>query len=151
MCEEKRELVLDSKEINGVFQVSNYDEILANLQDILCTDYKVFKITNEDEYRELKDKRARLNKVIESIDRRRIDTIEELTKTYEYQCRQLKNIVNERKLELAQEIKIWADSKKEVVVDTKKKITATIKYYDEKISKKLEDFCRKNGCELTIK
>ena len=54
---------------------------------------------------------------------------------------------------MGEKIKEYEDKQKVVVADTTAttKYTATLKFTDEKIIKKLQDFAVKNGCELTIK
>ena len=148
---EKRDLSLESISSNGVLIVKDYERLNNDIAQELEESYQVFEINSEEEYQELKKKRVRINHLIDSLDTRRKDVIKDTTLTFNEQCKALINILDARQKAIGDELKKWKDSQKEVVVDTKKKIVATIKYYDEKISKKLEDFCKKNNCELTIK
>ena len=68
-------------------------------------------------------------------------------------CNELKRLFDERQAQFGEKIKAYEDSQKTVVgAETQlKKYTATIKFTDAKLIKKITEFCEKNGCELTIK
>ena len=146
-----RELELKLTQTNEL-QIKNYEEQLEIAKEILEQN-QVFEIKTDDDCKKAKEIRSKFNGVIKQIDRRRIDLVEELTSTFTEQCNELKTLFDNRQKEFGKVINEYVDSKKTVVAPKTdaKKFTATIKYYDEKISKKLEDFCIKNNCELTIK
>lgn len=149
--EKKRDLSLESISNNGVILVKNFDKLSNDTIAELEESYQVFEIKSEEQYKELKEKRVKLNHLIDNIDTRRKDVIKDATSLFNDQCKSLIGLLDARQKAIGDELKKWKDTQKEVVVDTKNKITATIKYYDAKISKKLEDFCKKNNCELSIK
>jgi len=146
--EEKFEIDLVNN--NDVIELKNYEKTLEIANEILG-EYQAFKIENDDELKIAKEKRAKLNKVVSMIDRRRIDTINDFTSLYVNQCKSLTELFDKRQKEIGIEINKYIESKKESVVSKPKVITATVKFYDEKVVDKLSNFCSKNNCELSVK
>ena len=134
-----------------VLCVKDYDIQLAKVQKIL-EDHPVFEITNDEEKKAAKAIRSSFNKAVKAIDRRRIDDINEFTESFSEQCKSLALLLDERQKEFGEKINAYEEANKVVVGDTAlKKITATVKYTDPKITEKLRKFCVTNGCELVIK
>lgn len=115
--------------------------------------YPIFEILNDNDKKRAKEIRTGLNKCIDSIDRRRIDSVLDFTYQFQTECNELKDLFVERKNEFDKRIKDYEQSQKVVVATNNavKKYTAVIKFTDEKLIKKLTDFCTKNGCELSFK
>lgn len=156
MAEEK-ELVFELDTVaskdEGLCIRGGYEKTLALVKDILVA-HPSYDITNDAEKKQAKETRATLKKCIDAIDRTRIDAVADYTKAFTDQCNEIKALFEERRKEFDTKIKTYEESQKVVVADTTKagkKYTATIKFTDEKLVKKLTDFCAKNGCELTIK
>lgn len=141
---------ISDKETN-VLCVKDYDIQVAKVQKIL-EQHPVFEITNDDEKKDAKAIRASFNKAIRAIDRRRIDDIAEFTSSFDIQCKAIANMLDERQKAFGEKINAYEAAQKAVVGETAvKKITATVKYTDAKITEKLRKFCITNNCELVIK
>ena len=147
----KFELETISDKERGVLTVKDYESNIALVADSLAV-YKDFEIRTEEEKKDYKKKRAEINSIIKAIDRKRIDTVADYCCVFEDQCNQIKDLFNEAQLAIAEKVKEWEDRQKVVAESGKTtRFTATLKFTDEKIIKKLQDFAVKNGCELTIK
>lgn len=133
--------------------VGGYDKALETVNEILANpDYQPPVITDKESFKLAKERRALLNNAIKQIDRRRIDAVNDFTIDFTEGCNNLKNKFAEREREFKAAIDQWTESQKTVTAETTtKKFTATIKFTDEKLVKKLTDFCTENNCELTIK
>lgn len=138
---------------HGVLEIKGGFENTIALATEIINQNPVFEIQNDSDKKRAKEIRASLNKVVKAIDRRRIDTITDFTTQFTTNCNAVKKLFEDRAAEFAQVINAYEESQKVVVggTDTIKKYTATIKFTDEKLKKKLTDFCTKYGCELTIK
>ena len=153
MDEELRfELETVSSRERGLEILGGFDNTLTVVYKILEM-YPAFEVTNDTEKKQAKELRATFKKCIESIDRTRIDSIADYVATFTEQCNTIKALFEARRLEFDKAIKDYEASQKAVLgtATTVKKYTATIKFTDEKLIKKLTDFCEKNGCELVIK
>jgi len=153
VMEEKEmfELETISDKETHVLCVKDYDVQLAKVQEIL-EDHPVFKITNDEEKKQAKAIRASFNKAVKAIDRRRIDDIADFTSSFTEQCKTLAGLLDERQKAFGEEINAYEESQKAVANETVvKKITATLKYTDPKITDKLIKFAQTNNCELVIK
>ena len=152
MADIKFELEVISDRENGILKVSDYEENLKNAREILAL-YPIIDIENDEQKKVYKTVRATFNKFVKAIDRKRIDTVSDYCITFEEQCNEIKNLFDDAQKAMGEKIKEYEDKQKVVVADTTAttKYTATLKFTDEKIIKKLQDFAIKNGCELTIK
>lgn len=156
MAEEKNLFELDTvvdKEKGVIAIQGGYEQTLALVNSILNA-HPVFEILNDEDKKKAKELRADFNKCVKAVDRRRIDSIEDFTLEFTEQCNAIKGILDARRLEFDEKIKAYEDAQKIVVADNTvatKKYVATIKFTDEKLVKKLTDFCSKNNCELSIK
>lgn len=156
MAEEKIEkfeldTIVDTE--NGVLDIKGgFEKTLALALEIVNQN-QVFEIVNDSDKKRAKEIRANLNKVVKAIDRRRIDTIADYTIQFTENCNAIKKLFEDRAAEFKAVIDAYEESQKLVVGEEAgtKRYTATIKFTDEKLIKKLTDFCTKNGCELTIK
>lgn len=148
------ELETISDKENGVLIVKDYEENVKKVEEIL-EHFPVVEITDDAQKKMYKEARATFNKFVKAIDHKRIDTVSDYCVSFEEQCNAIKALFNVRQAEIGAKIKEYEDKQKAVVIsapiDTKKTYTATLKFTDEKLIKKLEDFAIKNGCELTIK
>jgi len=145
------DVVADKK--TGLIAVSGKDNVWAIARAIVAQ-ATPFVIQDELGKKKMKGWRADLQKIITAIDRKRIDTIADFTSDFTSECNELKEFFTQARNLLDVEIHKYEDSQKLVVgavATGTKKYTATIKFTDEKLIKKLTDFCEKNGCELTIK
>lgn len=146
------EVVSDKK--NGVLKIKDYEKSLNAAAEILANN-PVFVIKDDNDKKIAKDIRARLNKVAEQVSRIRIDSVEEYTKEFSDQCKEIAELFKSRANEFGEVVKPYEESQKVVaggaVISKPKVITCIVKLYDEKILKKLTDFCIKNGCELVVK
>lgn len=155
MAEEKEiqfEIATTTNEQEGLVLEGGYEKTVA-LVNALLAEHPVFDITNDEQKKKAKDLRATFKKCVDSVDRTRIDAIADYTATFTEQCNTIKALLEQRRVEFDTKIKAY-EAEQKAVVGTQpaaKKFTATIKFTDEKIKKKLTDFCVKNGCELTIK
>lgn len=144
-------LVIDTKlNNNGQLEIKDFEEKL-NWVDTYLEENKVYMITNDQELKENKETRARINKLIAEIQRYRIDNINDIISVCMSQFKTIEDKLDERQKALGKEIKTYTDSKKVVVVETKHKITATLKFYDEQLISKIQEFATANNCELSIK
>ena len=152
MADIKFELEVISDRENGILKVSDYEENIKNAREILAL-YPIIDIENDEQKKVYKTVRATFNKFVKAIDRKRIDTVSDYCITFEEQCNEIKNLFDDAQKAMGEKIKEYEDKQKVVVADTTAttKYTATLKFTDEKIIKKLQDFAVKNGCELTIK
>lgn len=147
----KFELETISDKERGILTVKDYESNVALVADSLEV-YQHIEIRTEDEKKDYKKKRAAINAIIKAIDRKRIDTVADYCSVFEEQCNTIKKLFDDAQQAIADKVKEWEDQQK-VVAETGKgtRFTATLKFTDEKIIKKLQDFAVKNGCELTIK
>ena len=148
----KFELETISDRENGVLKVRDFEknyELVANALAV----YQNFDIRTDEEKKDYKAKRAELNKIVKAIDRKRIDTVADYCTEFEYQCNTIKDLFDCAQRVIGEKVKAYEDSQKVALENGKGtiKYTATLKFTDEKIIKKLQDFAVKNGCELTIK
>jgi len=146
------ELETISDKTTGVLAIKDFEATLETAKRIVAEN-PVPVIDNDEAKKEAKAFRATINKVVKAIDRRRIDTIADYTQDFADKCNQIKALLDDLQKGYGKAITDYEDSQKAVVADTApaKKYTATIKFTDEKLIKKLTDFCLKNNCELTIK
>lgn len=151
--EVKFELEVVSDKERGVLKLGDYEKSLETANAILANN-PVFVINDDNDKKIAKDTRARLNKVAEQVNRVRIDSIDEFTKEFANQCKEIADKFKTRANEFGEIIKPYEEAQKVIageIVSKPKVITCTVKFYDEKILKKLADFCTKNGCELAVK
>ena len=146
------ELDTISDRATGVLAIKDREQTFALAQQIV-SEYPAFLITNDADKKVAKELRAKYNKVIKAIDRRRIDTVNDYTTDFANSCNELKAIFETVERQFKENIESYEEAQKVVVGDVSvtKKYVATIKFTDERIVKKLTDFCTKNNCELTIK
>jgi len=151
MAEIMFELETVSDKENGVLIVKDFEENLNNVKEVLSA-YDVIEINNDEEKADFKKTRATFNKIIKAIDRKRIDTIADYCNTFEEQCNAIKELFDMAQLKIAEKVKEYEEKQKLATANgNATKYVATLKFTDEKIIKKLQDFAVKNGCELTIK
>ena len=132
---------------NGIIEIKNYDELYDSIKDLLDNEI-VSIISDGDERKEAYKRRTELNKLKEVIDRRRIDTTKEVLGLFNDELKELAELVDSKSKEYSEEIKNY-DAKTKVLAP--KKITATLKFSDEKVIDELIEFAKNNNCELTIK
>jgi vacuolar-type H+-ATPase subunit H len=135
---------------NGELTVQNYEETLSNLIEILKAINVPEKITTELEKKELKNSRATLNRMIKQINERRIGIVEDFTSSFQRQCKNFVNLINEKQILIGEKVKEYEDSKKEIVVEKQKTITATLKFNNPNVLEKLIKFCEENLIELKV-
>lgn len=146
----KTELVINSRlNKNNQLEIPDF-ETKNKWIDSYLEENPVFIIQSDSELKECKERRATTNKLLEEIKRFRIDNINDVICLFEEQFKILEKKLDDRQKELGKEIEAYTDSKKTVVVKAKHKITATLKFFDENIIKKIEKFAIENGCELKI-
>ena len=154
MAETVFELETISNRETGTLVVKDFDTTYALAEKIIA-EHPIVKIENDEVKKQFKATRATFNKIVKAIDRKRIDTLSEFGFEFEGQCNLIKHLFEEHQARMGEAIKEYEDSQKLVVAEGEtakpKVITATLKFYDEKIVKKLTDFAQKNGCELSIK
>lgn len=151
--EVKFELEVVSDKASGVLKLGDYDKSLQLANEILANN-PVFAIENNNDKKIAKDIRARLSKVAEQVNRVRIDSVDEFTREFTNQCKEIADKFKARADEFGEVIKPYEEAQKVVAGESvlkPKVITCVVKFYDEKILKKLADFCTKNGCELSVK
>lgn len=151
--EVKFELEVVSDKASGVLKLGDYDKSLQLANEILANN-PVFAIENDNDKKIAKDIRARLNKVADQVSRVRIDSVDEFTREFTNQCKEIADKFKARANEFGEVIKPYEEAQKVVAGESvlkPKVITCVVKFYDEKILKKLADFCTKNGCELSVK
>ena len=139
-----------SVETKGKLTLANKNLIIEQALDII-SEMPTTIIQDDSELKRVKEFRASCNNCIKAIDRLRIDYVADYTSEFEADCNAVKKIFEDKQKELGVAVKTYEDSKKEVVVERKHKITATLKFYDENIIKKIKKFAEQNGCELSIK
>lgn len=138
-------------EPNGTINVGSYEEILAFINGFVEANNDLV-IDDAEGFKTAKEIRAAANKTIDLIKRHRIDTIKEYVGTFEERCKNLETILDNFAKGLGKKIKAYDDAQKTVSAATAPKvITATLKFYDEKVVDKLKTFAEKHGCQLTIK
>lgn len=137
---------------NGILAVKDFESNLQLVTNALSV-YQNIVINTEEEKKELKSKRAELNKIIKAIDRKRIDTLTQFCDDFEIQCNTIKEQFDIAQKTIGEKVKEFEDNQKVAVEEGKSitKYTATLKFYDERVIKKLQEFAIKNCCELTIK
>ena len=137
---------------NGVLVVKDYEENLKLVTEFLAV-YSDIVITNDVEKKAFKEKRAELNKVVKAIDRKRIDTVADYVSDFEAQCKVFHDLFDNAQKAIGEKVKEYEDKQKVAIENAASitKYTATLKFTDESIIKKLQEFAVKNGCELTIK
>ena len=154
MAETVFELETISNRETGTLVVKDFDATYALAEKIIA-EHPIVKIENDEVKKQIKATRATFNKIVKAIDRKRIDTLAEFGFEFEAQCNLIKQVFDKHQAKMGEVIKEYEDSQKLVVSEGEtakpKVITATLKFYDEKIVKKLTDFAQKNGCELSIK
>lgn len=146
------ELETISNREDGVLMVKDFANTYATAQKII-EEHPIVTIETDEQKKIAKATRATLNKIVKAIDRKRIDTLNDFGYAFEEQCNCIKTLFDNHASALGEKIKEYEESQKLAVSETAKQkvITATLKFYDEKIIKKLTDFAQKNGCELSIK
>lgn len=149
---ERFELETVSDRNTGVLVVTDFQKTLEQAKQIVA-EHPITAIENDAQKKEAKAFRAVLNKVIKAIDRRRIDTVADFTQQFVSDVDEIKQVFVDLEQEYKAKIEEYENAQKIVVSETTapKKYVATVKFADEKIVKKLTEFCQKNGCELTIK
>lgn len=149
---ERFELETVSDRNTGVLVVTDFQKTLEQAKQIVA-EHPITAIENDAQKKEAKAFRAVLNKVIKAIDRRRIDTVADFTQQFVSDVDEIKRVFVDLEQEYKAKIEEYENAQKIVVSETAapKKYVATVKFADEKIVKKLTEFCQKNGCELTIK
>lgn len=148
---DKFELDVVSDKSRGVIALSGKERTWQIARAIVAQTTP-FVITDDVGKKVMKGWRADLKKIIDAIDRKRIDTIDDFTQEFASECNSLKTFFESARNAIDIEIKKYEEAQKAVSNTVKpKKYVATVKFTDEKLIKKLTDFCTKNGCELTIK
>ena len=151
--EVKFELEVVNDKERGVLKLGDYEKSLKVADEILAKN-PVFVIEDDESKKLAKDTRARFNKVAEQVNRVRIDSVDEFTREFTNQCKEIADKFKARANEFGEVIKPYEEAQKVVAGESvlkPKVITCVVKFYDEKVLKKLADFCTKNGCELSVK
>ena len=149
--EQEKTFELVSVENEGTLEINSYEVFLEGVKNYIASN-KVFLIQDKGDLKLAKETRAEINKKIKAIDRFRIDSIEDYVSLFASQCKEVTALLNEHQKAFGEAIKTYEDSQKAVSTLNKPKvITATLKFYDEKVLEKLQAFAEKNGCELTVK
>ena len=145
------ETISDKK--TNVLAVKDFDLTLAKAKRIVA-EHPVPTIENDDQKKAAKAFRATLNKVIKAVERRRIDSVADFTAEFEASCKEIVAVFYDAERGYKAAIEAYEDSLKVASVEAEqpaRKYVATIKFTDEKIIKKLTEFCAKYGLEATIK
>lgn len=156
MAEDLQQFELEtiSDSSKGVLAVKDFESTIEIAKKIVASFATPEVITSREQRKACFDFRANCNHSIKQIDRERIDTIEDFTSQFAEQCNAIKAIFDEKQKEIGEKIKAFDESQKLVsspTVNATKLITAKIKFpNDEKLIKKLTDFCAKNGIELSL-
>ena len=149
--EQEKTFELTTIESNGTLEINSYENFLEHIKAYIEKN-KVFVIQDEADKKLAKKIRADINKKADAMDRFRIDSIDEFVSTFATQCKTIANMLDEHQKAFGAAIKAYEDKQKAVSVSNKPKvIIATVKFYDEKIKEKLQQFAKENGCELTFK
>lgn len=144
------ETISDKK--TGVLIVKDFDSTIETARQIVAQ-HPVPTIESDEQKKVAKAFRATLNKVIKAIDRRRIDTVAEYTEEFEKSCNEIKGIFTEAERSYKTAIEAYEEAQKiaSVAEEPTKRYVCTIKFSDEKLIKKITEFCVKYGLEATIK
>lgn len=148
--EQEKTFDLVSIEDEGTLVISSYETLLEGVKNYIASN-KVFLIQDKSDLTLAKKTRAEINKKIKAIDRFRIDSIEDFVSLFAEQCKTITALLNEHQEAFGEAIKTYEEQQKENTITKPKVITATLKFYDEKIIEKLKQFAQENGCELKIK
>ena len=151
--EQEREFSLTSIENDGTLLINSFEGLLLAVKAYV-QENKVFAIQTKSDCTFARKQRAEINNKLEAIKRFRIDTVNDFVTEFNEQCKTIETLLDDLQKDYGNAIKAFTDSQK-LVVDTNinkpKKLTATLKFYDEKIIEKLKQFAIENNCELTIK
>ena len=137
----------------AIIEIKNFDETLRNAIEIVENN-PAYVITNDTEKKAAKETRANFNKVIKAINQKRISDVDNLVSLYEDQCKQIVTIFDNAQKEFGEQIKTYEEQQKAkdtIVSQDAKTYIATLTFTDEKLIKKLTDFCDKNNITLIIK
>ena len=93
---------------NKMLLVKEYEIYYNKLQNYLDKEcYKDLIIDNNSDLKIVKEKRADLNKLLDTLKRTRIDTVASITKVYEGQINAMEKAVEEVSKQLSQNIKTY--------------------------------------------
>ena len=149
--EQEKTFELVSIENEGTLEIGSYEIFLEGVKNYIASN-KVFLIQDKADLKLAKETRAEINKKIKAIDRFRIDSIDDFVSLFATQCKTITSLLDEQQKAFGAAIKEYEEQQKAVSTLNKPKvITATLKFYDEKVLEKLTQFAQENGCELTIK
>lgn len=152
--QEKRKFELETTRKDGRLVIKNYESTLELAKE-KCEEYPAFIIQNEQDYKEMKDKRALFNNAVKSLDRRRIDETNEFVGEYVEQAKNIAKVFKDHSAKIDAEIKAYEKKTKDNSVESAKtfkpiKYTATIECYDKNIIDELKEFCEKKNCSIVV-
>lgn len=149
--EQEKSFDLVSVNNKGTLEIFSYESFLEGVKNYISAN-KVFIIQDKSDLKVAREIRAEINKKIKTIDRFRIDSIDDFVCLFASQCKEITSLLSEHQKAFGEAIKTYEENQKAVSTIAKPKvITATLKFYDEKIIEKLEQFASENNCEMTFK
>ena len=137
----------------NAIEIKNYESTFEAAKALIDS-HPIYVIMDDTQKGEAKKVRANFNKIKDAIKNKRLSDINVLTGEYEKHMKSLEKLFDDAQKQWGEEIKTYENKEKasDVVVETKaKEFTATITFTDEKMIKKLTDFCEKNNLTITIK
>lgn len=153
---EIKNIIVKSEIKDNYLQVLNYEYLQNALTDFLAKQcYKDLVIDNDVDLKIVKEKRADLNRLVDSIKETRLNTTKALTGLYESQVKALEKQIEQTSKTLSQNIKDYQNTKKiekqvEETSTQPKVYTLTIHSFDKKTLKEIEKLAKEKNlkCEL---
>lgn len=153
---EIKNIIVKSEIKDNYLQVLNYEYLQNALTDFLAKQcYKDLIIDNDVDLKIVKEKRADLNRLVDSIRETRLNTTKALTGLYESQVKALEKQIEQTSKTLSQNIKDYQNTKEiekqvEETSTQPKVYTLTIHSFDKKTLKEIEKLAKEKNlkCEL---
>lgn len=153
---EMKNIIVKSEIKDNYLQVLNYEYLQNALTDFLSKQcYKDLVIDNDVDLKIVKEKRADLNRLVDSIRETRLNTTRALTGLYESQVKALEKQIEQTSKTLSQNIKDYQNTKEiekqvEETSTQPKVYTLTIHSFDKKTLKEIEKLAKEKNlkCEL---
>jgi serine/threonine protein kinase len=137
---------------NGVLKVKDYEETLNTVKEFVKTIYIPEMVDNDETKKTLKATRASLNKLIKSISDRRISIVEEMTREFQEQCKNITSVLDECQKTIGIKVREYEDKKKlSTPQATFQKLSIDVKITSQEMLKKVTDFLSKHNYEYEIK
>lgn len=129
--------------------VANYESVVLNAKQIVEQN-KPFEIQSFEDKKVAKQKRANINKLVDTLKNVRLDTTRSITGTFEEQCKTLEKLFTDLSKEWGEEIKKYEEAnedkkpKESVVV-----VTCKLFESDKETLEKLEKYLSKSKINYT--